>query len=280
MQSSHADGGFQPLRDAATVVLLRGQPGMARRPQVLLLRRRSGRGFAAGAWVFPGGTVDPADCQLPHARWRGLDLDDAAARLGTSAPGALGFHVAAVRETLEESGILLACQGSGRPLEPGDSRREVLRAALADHAAARPLAELVAELGLVLDLGALVAFSRWMTPRVEPTRFDTVFFCAAAPEEQVASVDGHEVVDQCWIDPATALAAHRAGELAMIVPTIKTLEWLARFDRVEEILAAAASRAIEPVLPHIEHVGDEVRVLLPTDEGYPDDLRAEMEART
>lgn len=267
------------LRDAATVVLLRDRGGNEPGPEVLLLRRRSGSGFAAGAWVFPGGTVDDGDRRLAGHRWHGLDVDGAAGRLQLSAERALGAHVAGVRETFEEAGILLACDGTGNLADPRHPACRRLRAALTERPGRGALEELLAEAGLTLDLGELVAFARWMTPRSEPRRFDTVFLAARAPAAQVVRCDADEAVAHRWLTPAEALAEHHRGGLAMIHPTIKTLEWLAGFADVDMALRAAAASAVEPVLPHIEHRDGQPRVLHPHDEGYPAELRAEMEAR-
>lgn len=157
------------LRMAATVILVRdGEDGS----EVCLLRRHRRSGFAADAWVFPGGVVDDADRRLERRLWDGIEPHRLTQRFGLSADLVLGLHVAAVRETWEEAGVLLARGRAGHPDgAPGPAARTDLRRWLHDR-------------GLVLDLGALEYWSRWVTPRAEPRRYDACFFLAAAPPGQ------------------------------------------------------------------------------------------------
>jgi hypothetical protein len=120
------------------------------------------------------------------------------------------------------------------------------------------------------DTGALVPFSRWITPEEVSIRFDTFFFVAAAPPDAEPHVDGAECVGARWIRPADALAAGERGELMLVFPTIKHLEQLARLDSVEDALASARSREVEPILPKVVHGDGEAHVLLPGEAGYPD----------
>jgi 8-oxo-dGTP pyrophosphatase MutT (NUDIX family) len=137
--------------------------------------------------------------------------------------------------------------------------------------AAAALRELEEEAGVSLeDTGALVPFSRWITPEEVSIRFDTFFFVAAAPPDAEPHVDGAECVGARWIRPADALAAGERGELMLVFPTIKHLEQLARLDSVEDALASARSREVEPILPKVVHGDGEAHVLLPGEAGYPD----------
>lgn len=132
--------------------------------------------------------------------------------------------------------------------------------------AARELAE---EAGI--ELGpepALVAWSRWITPEVVPVRFDTFFFVGLAPAHSPPIADGVEVSDAGWFGPQAALDAHAAGELELVFPTIKTLETLLGFKTSDEVIAAAATRTVEPILPRVVGTREQHRVLLPWDEGY------------
>ena len=138
----------------------------------------------------------------------------------------------------------------------------------ADHAATA-VRELEEEAGITMAPGAeLVPFSRWITPELESTRFDTWFFAAEAPPGAEARPDGGECVDARWLRPVDALAAHTRDELLLVFPTIKHLELLADSGSVAETLAAARARTVEPVMPKLAVNEGNVRVLLPGDEGY------------
>ena len=140
----------------------------------------------------------------------------------------------------------------------------------ADHAATA-VRELEEEAGIALpDDTELVPFSRWITPDGEQVtiRFDTWFFAARAPEGAVATPDGGECVDARWLTPAAALAAHAKDELALVFPTIKHLELLSELPSVEETLAAARERRVEPVLPKVAMRDGMPRILMPGDPGY------------
>jgi 8-oxo-dGTP pyrophosphatase MutT (NUDIX family) len=140
----------------------------------------------------------------------------------------------------------------------------------ADHAATA-IRELEEEAGIALgDDVELVPFSRWITPEQVKVRFDTWFFAAQAPEGAEATPDGGECVDARWLRPAAALEAHAADELALVFPTIKHLELLSEHGTVEETLAAARGRPVEPVMPKLAVVEGSAQVLLPGDPGYDD----------
>jgi 8-oxo-dGTP pyrophosphatase MutT (NUDIX family) len=133
------------------------------------------------------------------------------------------------------------------------------------------LRELHEEAGLRLDdPGALVKFSRWITPREVLIRYDTHFFLAPLPDGQEPRVDGEEIVDHGWFTPAAALRAHRRGELPLVFPTIKHLEQLSAFSSADALLAHAAPREVVPVEPRIVADGEIARVLLPGEPGYDD----------
>lgn len=256
------------VRDAATVMLVRdGDGGM----EVLMLMRNVNSAFVGGAYVFPGGAVDPHD--------RHEDLDpycigrtdaDASERLGIDS-GGLAFWVAAVRECFEEAGILLACDSSGEMVrldEPDVEARFVAHRTAIDHKERR-LIEVCAEEDLKLAVDRIHYFSHWITPEGPPRRYDTRFFVARAPDKQVALHDDRETVANTWIRPLDALAAHERGEFEIIFPTIKNLSAIARFDDADELVAAAANAAMVPtVVPRIVGEGEQMRILLPGDPGY------------
>lgn len=131
--------------------------------------------------------------------------------------------------------------------------------------------ELQEEAGIVLaDPGALVKFSRWITPAEVVVRFDTHFFLAPMPDGQEATIDGDEIVDQGWFTPAGALAAHERGEIALVFPTIKHLEQLSAFASADALLDFARGRDVGPVQPRVVTEGETARLLLPGEPGYDD----------
>ena len=260
-----------PARTAATVLVLRDAPDL----QVLMLRRHARAGFAASAWVFPGGVVDPADARLAADRWRGIDPPSLADRFSAPPDAVLAFHVAAVRETFEEAGLLFAFDAEGLPVaaDPADADARALRAGLAERSlGADDFAWFLQRRGWVLDLGALTYSARWVTPLAEPRRYDTAFFLAADLAGQVAASDLVETTDQCWIAPAAALAGLADGTFPMIFPTVRTLEALAgQTTSAGAVAAARAQPAIPSVLPHmwVDADGRFTRLSHPDDADYP-----------
>jgi 8-oxo-dGTP pyrophosphatase MutT (NUDIX family) len=129
--------------------------------------------------------------------------------------------------------------------------------------------ELREEAGIALDdPGALVKFSRWITPPQIVIRFDTHFFLAAAPAGQEPTIDGDEIVDHGWFTPAAALAARERGEIELVFPTVKHLEQLARFASADELMAQARGRDVRPVVPHVVRDGEVARIVLPDDAAH------------
>lgn len=207
---------IQP-RPAATLILVRdGGSG----PEVLLLRRDRSAVFGAGAHVFPGGGVDDSDRRIA-ASVLGDRLDDsrASASLGL-AEGGLAYWIAAIRECFEEAGLLLATGARVQAVAADTGLRESL------IAGDLSLEAICRQQGLCLAIDRLRYFSHWVTPAGPPRRFDTRFFIAPAPAGQTARACGRETFNPCWIRPAQALAAVRAGRMQAMYPTIKTLESL------------------------------------------------------
>ena len=190
-------------RPAATIMLLRDAPTPEPALEVLLLRRSGHTPFVPGAHVFPGGAVDPGD----HAP-RLLDVveghdDRRHRRRSTIASGGLAFWIAAVRECLEEAGVLLAThERAARRRRPPVPRRPGLRSAGASRTATTTSARLCSEHGLRLPLDAIAYVSRWVTPEESPRRYDTRFFAAAMPAGQQAIADDWEAVDASWWQPS------------------------------------------------------------------------------
>lgn len=254
-----------PVRDAATVMLLRdGSDG----PEVCLMQRNLNSDFVGGAYVFPGGAVDPADADVAVAQ-RCPDLDDveASRRLGL-AVGGLAFWVAAIRESFEEAGVLLARHADGRRLDlsgPGTAERFAGHRDDVDNER-RTIAEIAVQEDLHLDVGQLHYFSRWITPLGAHRRYDTRFFVCAAPEGQEVVEDSRELIGTQWLTPAEALRRHDAGDITMIFPTVRTLVALSRFERADAVLDhARAQSRVEGILPTISDGDDGMRIVLPGD---------------
>lgn len=261
----HPDPESVPVRDAATVMLLRdGASGL----EVCMLQRNLNSDFVGGAYVFPGGGVDPGDSDGALDAVSLGRTDDDASRLVGVERGGLAFWVAAIRESFEEAGVLLARDGSGEVVSFEDPDRKVRfeEHRRAVDTAERSLLEICVEESLQLDVGSMHYFSRWVTPLGAPRRYDTRFFVAAAPARQVALHDDREVIDTVWLTPDQALADHEAGRMTMIFPTVRTMVALARFSRADEVLTHAASQAeVHPILPMITDVGGGLRLELPGD---------------
>jgi 8-oxo-dGTP pyrophosphatase MutT (NUDIX family) len=261
-----------PVRPAATVLLVRDAVEAASGGlEVCMLRRNLRSDFVGGAYVFPGGGVDDADGDVGvEALCQGWTDATASARLGIP-EGGLAYWVAAVRESFEEAGLLLAVHSDGSPVDFADAavaERFVNHRHDVDDGKLT-IAELCQAESLRLDLGRMEYFGHWVTPAGAPRRYDTRFFLAPAPEGQEAVHDDHEVIAAQWITPAAALAAQQAGERVMLPPTIASLKALTRFDNAEEALAATAAVASVPtVAPRVVHDSDGVRILLPGDAGY------------
>jgi 8-oxo-dGTP pyrophosphatase MutT (NUDIX family) len=250
------------VREAATVMLVRDDPDL----QVFMLRRNLESTWVAGAYVFPGGAVDPEDRDPAlAARCPGLDDPRASALLGLPA-GGLGYWVAAVRETFEEAGVLLArSAATGALVDPAAPGLVDLRAALNDGSLG--WRDLVESLDLQLDVGALHWFSHWITPEGAPRRYDTRFFLIAAPDGHAYSHDETETVASRWVRPHEALAAADRGDLELIFPTRKSLEAISRFERAGDLLdAVRAATEVPPASrPAVVREFGGVRLRLPGD---------------
>ena len=243
-----------PILPAATILLLRDDPF-----EVLMVRRHHQIDFASGALVFPGGKTHAGD---KDPAWEGHVVG-----WTSVAAHKRELRIAAVREAFEESGILLAVHEDGRPFD-GDPRAAEARDSIARDQAS--FLELVKTLGLRLDLDALSVFAQWITPDMVPKRFDTFFYVAVAPKDQLATCDGYETVDAEWIHPNEALRLADAGERTIIFPTKMNLKLLAEASSAEDAISQARARKLVPVLPKME-VRDGVRMLtIPADAGYGD----------
>ena len=257
--------------DSATVVLLR-EPTPGRLEVLLVARHAQSRAFA-GAHVFPGGLVDPADRspELLRTIEPRMSAAMASATLGENAGPevALAFWVATIRELFEEAGILLA-DLAGTPLSFADpatrdrfaaQRRRLLDGELTFQ-------ELVRHERLVLRAGDLHYFSRWITPVHAPRRYDARFFVACVPADQTPLHDERETTSAEWLTPADALAGAAAGALILTPPTARTLEELIDLGSMAHVLASARARRVTPILPKVVQIGNHMGVLYPGDVDY------------
>ena len=232
-------------RDAATVMLLRpSADGL----EVYMLRRQASMAFAPGAFVFPGGSVDSRDADEQVA-WTGPDAAEWGRIFDAPPSLARALVCAAVRETFEESGVLLAGESADSVVADTTSDDwEADRHALLDHSVS--LAELLARRNLVLRADLLRPWSRWITPVVEPRRFDTRFFAAALPAGQRTRDVGGEASEVAWVAPEKALSAGERGEIRLFPPTAVTLSELAACGDLATVLAGP--REVAPIIPDVQ----------------------------
>jgi 8-oxo-dGTP pyrophosphatase MutT (NUDIX family) len=299
-----AEGGLSPAvpRDAATVILLRQAPEL----EAFLLRRTRVLEFAPGACVFPGGSVDErdADPAIGETAWAGPSPADLGDQLGIAADRAHGLVCAAVRETFEESGVLLAGSSPTDLVRDGSVLARYRRRLLDGSVS---FGELLGRRGLVLRADLLTPWARWITPEVSPRRFDTWFFAAALPPGQTAALppegrgargvrgdeespprgvrgDGSprsggvpggvvppggntESDSGTWLAPAAALEAARVGQITLLPPTAVTLAELAAYRDVASILAQR--RTITPLLPRVIVEDERAWLAMPQAIQYP-----------
>ena len=241
-------------RPAATILLLRdGANGL----EVFMVVRHHAIDFASGALVFPGGRVEDSDHAL-------------AVQLGAPDPAAGAFQLAAIRETFEECGVLLARPAFCPVLIGAETLRRVEDAHRAPlNAGTIAFGTILAEHNLQPATDLLVHYAHWITPANQPKRYDTHFFLAEAPAEHVAVHDGHESVDSIWISPNDALKGTEEGRYKLVFATQMNLQKLARSATVAEALAAAQASQVVTVLPRSTKLDDTRRkLLIPEEAGY------------
>ena len=250
---------------AATVTLVRDA---AHGIEVLMMQRNFNSGFVPGAYVFPGGAVDASDSAPEmHALCRGISDEQASLKLGIG-EGGLAYWTAAIRESFEEAGVLIAYDAEQRivALDATDIAERFHAHRHALNRGAHSLLEILRGERLVLAADQLIYFSHWITPASAPRRYDARFFVAVAPPAQVPSHDDKETIAHAWVSPADALDRHKQGTFKMRFPTMRTLEEFAAYDTTDSLLRAMrAKRDIPDILPRISKQG--LR-LLPGEPGY------------
>ncbi|MEE4300443.1 MAG: hypothetical protein V2J24_13455 [Pseudomonadales bacterium] len=245
-----------PAVPSGTIVLLRdGAAGL----EMFMVVRHHQIDFASGALVFPGGKVaamdeDPALVE----RCDGADQD----------PVKRAVQIGAIREAFEEAGVLLARPAGSDALVDGDRVLALDGDRARLNAGELTILEFLEREDLRLACDALTRFAHWVTPEMMPKRFDTHFFIAAAPPDQVLVHDGHESVDSIWITPDQAIADAGAGTRTVIFPTLRNIEMLGEADSVGEAVAQATAREIVTVLPWTEKREDGVWLRIPEAAGY------------
>ena len=266
----YAEGQREPVepRDAATVILLRrSEHG----PAIYYLRRAVSMEFAGGMCVYPGGGVDPRDFDADVA-WAGPTPAEWAERLGCAEEMARALVCAAVRETFEESGVLLAGpHGDEVVADTTGDDWEADRVALESRELA--MTDFLTRRGLVLRTDLLGVWGAWLTPVFEPKRYRTWFFVALLPEGQRTRDVSTESSEVTWLPASEAVAMAERGEMLMLPPTYLTTLEVAGYGAPAEVVAAAHGRTVEMHTPDLEGLDDGWTLSI------PDHLRPVLAAR-
>src|SRR3954468_4990718 len=248
-------------RNASTILLLRDSTE-CKEIEVFMMVRHYEIDFNSGALVFPGGSVDKGDKQIiatPELYSGGEGLDEAT----------LSFRIAAIRETFEESGILLARPKGSKALVDAKTAGAIEAAHRADLCDGKiTFLKVLTKNELLLALDELVPYAHWITPEGMPKRFDTWFFLAAAPPEQAGAHDGKESTDSIWVSPREALAGGETGRFKLPFPTTRNLIKLGKHRAVRAALDAARGKPVITVMPVMtkENGGRQLRI--PAEAGY------------
>jgi 8-oxo-dGTP pyrophosphatase MutT (NUDIX family) len=251
-------------KDASTVILIRDAAADAAAPgiEVFLLRRVKGMAFAGGMTVFPGGGVDPSDAEA-EVEWAGPPVEWWAERFSTDAARAKALVCAAVRETFEECGVLLA--GPSADTVVADTSRYA-RSRTQLETRELSFSDFLRRENLVLRADLLRPWANWITPVGEGRRYDTRFFVAASPHGQIADGATSEAEDVQWQSPAAALAHWQGGGSILLPPTWSQLTALSAYGSVAEVLAAEPE--IPVILPTLITDEEQLRVEFPGQDGY------------
>jgi len=255
-------------RPASTILLLRDSKAASvdgkRRDEVevFMMVRHYEIDFNSGALVFPGGSVDKGDKEIiadPTLYSGGEGLDEAT----------LSFRIAAIRETFEESGILLARPKGSKDLVDAKQASEIEaahRAALNEGKIS--FLKVLADNGMVLALDELVPYAHWITPEGMPKRFDTWFFLAAAPPEQLGAHDGKESTDSIWVSPREALEGGDNGRFKLPFPTTRNLIKLGKQPSVQAALDDSRGKTVVSVMPVMTKTATGRQLRIPKEAGY------------
>ncbi len=255
-----------PVQPASTVMLIDDRPDL----QVLMVHRTARLAFAPDSWVFPGGRVDPEDHHDDFdTLCVGLTDQEASTILGVD-DGGLAWWIAACRETLEESGLLLAAAGTALTEAEVNHLRDQVRR---DETV---FTDLLLAGGIVLDAGRIEEVARFITPVGPLRRFDARFFVALAPADQEPHFDHGEIVNCEWVRPSEALARWRAGTMEMMSPTVRMVACLERYRSARDVMVTARRRLPYQRVRVADPLG-RYEVLLPGEPGYE---QAELEVES
>ena len=252
-------------RPASTILLLREAPAK-REIEVFMMVRHYEIDFNSGALVFPGGSVDKGDKEIIarsefYSGGEGLD------------EGSLSFRIAAIRETFEESGILLARPKGSKALVDAVRAGEIEAAHRADLCANKiTFLKVLTDNGMLLALDELVPYAHWITPEGMPKRFDTWFFLAAAPPEQAGAHDGKESTDSIWVSPREALEGGESGRFKLPFPTTRNLIRLGKQASVKAALADSRGKKVVTVMPVMTRLNGGRQLRIPAEAGYDGEL--------
>lgn len=243
------------FKNAATVILLR--PAKAGNWEIFLARRHQRQAFMAGAFVFPGGQLEETDNdpQLENYIKTAEAFDPCRLLQDNSLPRkkALGFFIAAIRETFEEAGIFLGGKTNGNFVSFYD--KNVLKRfndyRLELNASQITLAEIARKEKICFFPDTLIPYAHWITPEFETMRFSTRFFLAYLPEGQIPVSDKSELTESLWVTPQKALEMHRQRKILLMPPTLKTIEELSAFRDIDELFSATKKKIIYPILPQL-----------------------------
>lgn len=255
-------------RPAATILLLRdGADGL----EVFMVVRHHAIDFASGALVFPGGRVEEQDYRLTEQMVDNRDVLDPP-ELDPAPPDscALAFRMAAIRETFEECGVLLARPAGSKSLIDGETLQFLeARHRTALNGGSIGFDTLLRTEGLTPAPDLLVHFAHWITPSNQPKRYDTHFFLAVAPVAHLAAHDGYETVESIWLTPAQALAQTANGRFKLVFATAKNLEKLGQSSTVQAAMDAARAATVVTVQPQTTKLQGTQRLLrIPLEAGY------------
>ena len=251
-------------RPASTILLLRD--GAEQEIEVFMMVRHHEIEFSSGALVFPGGSVDASDREI-------IARPELYADSEGSDAAALSFRIAAIRETFEESGILLARpRGSNNLIEAKQAAQIAAshRAALSERKTT--FLKIIDATGMVLALDELVPYAHWVTPEGMSKRFDTWFFLAAAPPEQLGAHDGRESTDSLWLSARQAVAGGESGRFKLPFPTTRNLIKLGKQPTVRAALDDAREKPVVTVMPVLTKLDSRRQLRIPLEAGYDGEL--------
>jgi 8-oxo-dGTP pyrophosphatase MutT (NUDIX family) len=247
-------------RPASTILLLRDST--AGEIEVFMMVRHYEIDFNSGALVFPGGSIDKGDHEIisrPELYSGGEGLDTAS----------LSFRIAAIRETFEESGILLARSSGSNALVDAKRAGEIETAHRAKLCEGKTtFLNVLTDNGILLALDELVPYAHWITPEGMPKRFDTWFFLAATPPEQAGAHDGKESTDSIWLSPREALEGGKSGRFKLPFPTTRNLIRLGKQASVKAALDDSRDKPIVTVTPVVTKLNGRRQLRIPREAGY------------